>query len=104
MKLQINAGNVQHSQAISDHLTQKIESSLKRWSERITRIEAHLHDENSAKGGHDKRCTLEIRLAGHQPLAVEADARDLYEAITEACGKAERAVEHRLEREQARRN
>jgi len=103
MKVQINAGDVQHSQAINAHVNQRAEAAFKRWAERVTRVEVHLRDLNASKGGADKRCTLEIRLAGHQPMAVEADARDLYEAVTEACRKAERAVEHRLEREQERR-
>ena len=103
MKIQINAGDVHHSEAVDTHIHSKLATVLKRWGDRVTRVEVHLRDLNASKGGPDKRCTVEVRLAGHQPLAVEADNRDLYDAITEAAGKAERAVEHKLEREQERR-
>ena len=103
MKIQINAGDVERSQAVDEHIQQKVESCLHRFSERVTRVEVHLRDLNASKGGADKRCTVEVRLAGHQPLAVDADGRDLYDAISDACKKAERAVEHRIERESDRR-
>ena len=51
-------------------------------SDRITRIEVHLSDENSLKGGdHDKRCMLEARIAGMQPLAVTHLAESLVAAV-----------------------
>lgn len=98
MQIQINAGDVDLSPAIEEHVNVELSDSLRRFSDQITRVEVHLRDLNGPKHGLDKRCTLEIRLAGHDPLAVEHDAENLYDAVKEAAGKAERLVQRYLER------
>ena len=103
MQIQIYASDVTHSNAIDEHVRGELERALKRFAEQVTRVEAHLHDDNGPKSGKDKRCVLEVRLAGHQPLAVEGSAPDLYEAVRVAAGKLERAVGHKLERHEAHR-
>lgn len=101
MQIQIHSNGIANSDAVNERLNSEIDAALKIFADQITRVEAHLHDDNGPKHGADKRCVLEIRLAGHQPLAVEATDRDLYVAITQATGKAERAVRHKLERHEA---
>lgn len=101
MQIQIHTHGVSSSDAVSERLKSEIETSLSLFKDQITRVEAHLHDDNGPKHGKDKRCVLEIRLAGHQPIAVEAEDADLYQAITAAAGKAERAVRHKIERHEA---
>jgi hypothetical protein len=56
-----------------------VRDSLDRFSEQITRVEVHLSDQNSDKkfGNEDKRCLLEARLAGLQPISV-SDRRRLW--------------------------
>jgi ribosomal subunit interface protein len=101
MQIQIHASDVHHSNAIEEHVRSELEQTLKRFAAQVTRVEAHLHDDNGPKSGTDKRCLFEVRLAGHQPLAVEASAIDMYEAVRLAAGKLERAVQHKLERHEA---
>ena len=98
MKIQINPGDVETSEAIDQRIRDEVEKALRHFAEQVTRVEVHLHDENGPKAGLDKRCKLEVRLAGHDPMMVEHDARDLYEAIHQAADKLERAVRHKLER------
>ena len=99
MLIQVNAGDVDSSEALDAHVREHVESALKHHADQVTRVEAHLHDDNAHKSGSaDKRCTLEVRLAGMDPMAVEASADDLYKAITEASHKLGRAVTHKLER------
>lgn len=104
MQVQVNAGDVQNSQAIIDRVTSEVEESLSVHADRVTRVEVHLHDDNSAAkaGSADKRCTMEARIAGMQPLVVEQNAEDLYQAIHQASGKLERAVRHAIERRSER--
>jgi len=104
MQIQIHSAGIDNSDAVNERLREEVEAALKLWRERVTRVEAHLHDDNGPKAGKDKRCVLEIRLAGHPSMAVEATAIDLYQAITQAAGKAERAVRHKLERHEAHRS
>lgn len=98
MQIQINAGDVQHSDAVDERIENEVRTALELFGERITRVEVHLRNLNGPKHGVDKRCVIEARLAGHDPLAVEADAEDLYQAVHLAAGKLERAVRHKVER------
>ena len=104
MQIQIHSAGIHNSDAINARLQQEVEAALKVWRGQVTRVEAHLHDDNGPKSGKDKRCVLEVRLAGLQPLAVEASTDDMYQSITLAAGKAERAVRHKLERHEAHRS
>jgi ribosomal subunit interface protein len=101
MHIQIHTNGVQTSDALNERATHSIEAAMKVWRDQVTRVEAHLHDDNGSKAGRDKRCVLEIRLAGLQPMAVEAVGDDMYKVIDDAAGKAERAVRHKLERHDA---
>jgi len=98
MQIQINAGDVQHSDAIDERIEKEVRTALELFADQVTRVEVHLRNLNGPKHGVDKRCVLEARLAGFDPLAVEADADDLYQAVHLAAGKLERAVKHRIER------
>jgi hypothetical protein len=52
-----------------------ISDAFDRYSEHITRIEVKFSDENSDRDSeNDKRCVLEARLKGLQPLVVTGHA------------------------------
>ena len=83
MQVQINtAHNIEGREALTAHFRGVVESALDRFSDRITRVEVHLSDENGQKhGADDKRCMIEARLEGHQPLAVKHHAAMLEQAV-----------------------
>ena len=63
--------------------------------EDLTRVEVHLSDENGGKSGpKDKRCKMEARPKGHQPILVSHDADSLTQAVEGAAQKLEHALEH----------
>ena len=67
--------------------------------DQITRVEVHVGDENAHKGGQGtKRCMLEARLQGRQPLAVTHHADSLYQAVTGAADKLNRMIDAALGR------
>jgi magnesium-transporting ATPase (P-type) len=71
----------------------------KHLAEHVTRVEVHLSDENGEKtGGRDKRCMMEARLEGHQPIAVTDEADSLDGAIVGAADKLKSSVDHTLSR------
>jgi len=80
MKIQFNTDrNIKGSDRLTTPLIAMIEDSLERFAEQITRVEVHLSDEDGPKNGEsDKRCLLEARLEGHQPIAV-SDMGDSHE-------------------------
>ncbi|HVL55257.1 MAG TPA: HPF/RaiA family ribosome-associated protein [Burkholderiaceae bacterium] len=82
---------------LAERVESIVESALDRFRDRITRVEVHLNDENKAKGGSDdKRCMMEARIKGLEPIAVTHHAGSLIEAIEGAADKLERAIDNRL--------
>ena len=74
-------------------------SALSRFEPQLQRVEVHLADENSHKGGgSDKTCTLEARLAGLQPVAATGTGDNLDQAIDGALDKLTSLLEHKLGR------
>jgi len=87
MQIQINTDkNISGQGALVQSVEDVLRSDLSRFSDQITRIEVHLSDENSsAKSGMtDKRCLLEVRLAGEHPIAISEQAETIEDAVTDA--------------------
>lgn len=89
MKIQLNTDkNITGDERLQSYLSSLIENELSRFSDHITRIEVYLADENGQKkGANDKRCTLEVRLEGRQPLAVTSHANSVEKAVNDALDK-----------------
>ena len=104
MKIQINTDNhIAGHEALSQQAEATVASALGHLAEHITRVEVHLSDENGKKtGGRDKRCMMEARLEGHQPIAVTDESDSLDEAIAGAADKLKRSLDHTLSRLNAR--
>ena len=99
MQIQVNTDrNIAGSEGLSRKLEASIEQALGRFVDQITRVEVHLSDENStAKSGTaDKRCLLEVRLAGRQPTSVSADGATIEDAVHDAARKMIRSLESTL--------
>ncbi len=79
---------------LSAKVAGEVESALERFGKQITRVEVHLSDVNSHKRGEgDKRCTMEARISGLDPIAVTEDANSVGAAIAGAAKKLERSVD-----------
>ena len=100
MQIQINTDhNIEGREALAIQVADIVESALARVSDRITRVEVHLSDENGDKQGqNDKRCMMEARLEGRQPVAVTHQAATLDEAVDGAADKLVRLIESTLGR------
>ena len=100
MKIQINTDHhIDGREQMAEEAESVVESTLGHLAGQITRVEVHLSDENSQKGGaSDKRCMMEARLEGHQPIAVTDQAATIEQAIEGAAGKLKSALEHTLGR------
>ena len=91
---------------MADHLTSVVTDALVRFGEQITRVEAHIADENGhSKAAPDEiQCTLEARLVGLDPVVVKDRAATVHQAINGAVAKLKRAVATVLEKHEPRRN
>lgn len=86
MTIQLNAdNNLNIHESFGEKLREMITKKLDaRFGEYITRIEVHLSDENADKPGeNDKKCIIEARLAGRNPIAVTGNG-DTHETSTRA--------------------
>ena len=94
MQIQINTdSHIQSSTELRERATAIIEQELKHQRQHLTRVELHLSDVNSGKSGAaDKRCLIEARPAGLNPLSAEHKAPDIQLAITEAARQLNRAL------------
>ena len=60
----------------------QVAAGTSRFSEDITRIEAHLSDQSAGRStGADIRCRLEVRPAGQAPVTVTDDADTVDQAL-----------------------
>ncbi len=104
MQIQVNTGKgVNGTESLEQRVQDMVAGALDHFADRITRIEVHLTDENSTdkSGPADKRCLLEARLTGLQPIAVTHQADSMQLAIDGAADKLERAIGHTLGKLQA---
>jgi ribosome-associated translation inhibitor RaiA len=100
MQIQINTDhNIEGHEALAAQVSSVVKNALSRISDRITRVEIHLSDENSDKGGqNEKRCMMEARLEGRQPVAVTHQSETLDQAVDGAANKLARLIESTLGR------
>jgi ribosome-associated translation inhibitor RaiA len=94
MQIQINAGNTECREEFAAQIETEVRDALSWFSGRITRVDVRLCDENGDKGGgDDKRCVIEARIHGRQPVAVTHHAATLKQATRGAADKLKVLVE-----------
>lgn len=105
MLIQVSTGRQTSGSAeLNQYVEEMLEAKLKRFGERITRVEVHLTDENTAQksGGNDKRCQMEVRLAGMQPISVSHHADSHHQALDGAVHKMQHLIDTTLGKEASR--
>lgn len=102
LHLEISYSGTDRSDALDAHVRTHVERECKHFLDRLTRVEAHVSDDNGGKSGNrDKRCVLEARPRGMDPIAVTHEGEDLYAVVSEAARKLARAVGKRFEKADA---
>jgi len=94
MKIQVNTDNhIAGREALVEEVEAVVEAALRHVRGRITRVEVHLNDENSSKGGgNDKRCVMEARIEGLAPVAVSHHGDSLGAVMAGAADKLKAAL------------
>lgn len=101
MHIQVNTNDdVEGREALVQWVERLVQDDLSMFEDWLTRVEVHIGDENSAKGGAaDKRCMMEGRLRGHQPLAVTEHADSIDQAVRGAASKLARSLRHVIDKQ-----
>jgi len=94
MQIKVHTDNhITGDERLDEYTDALIRGAVEHFQDYVTRVDAHLADENSGKGpSQDKRCTLEAHVAGQAPVAVTAHAGTVREAMTAAAGKLEKVL------------
>lgn len=92
MQIQINTDrNIKGHETFTSNISSNMETALRRFSDRISRLELHLSDENG------KGCAMEVWINGRHPIAVTHLAETLEKAIDGASEKMLRLIENTLD-------
>lgn len=95
MQIQINSDRHIHAdERLAEFVRDTLQSKLDRFADHLTRVEVHLSDENGhqKQDGHDKRCMLEARFEGLDPVAVTEHSATVGQAVTGAADKMQRKL------------
>ena len=101
MQIQVHTDhNIEGHEKLAAWVSDVLEQALLGVSDRISRVEVHLTDQNSAAktGANDMRCVMEAKLDGRPPLAVTEHADTIHNAIIAGSDKLSRLIDHTLER------
>lgn len=95
MKIQVNTDkNIEADAAMLARVEAMVTDTLGHVSQYVTRVEVHISDANSGKGGHlDKLCMMEARPENQKPMAVT----DKGASVEDACAGAAKKLRSLLE-------
>jgi ribosomal subunit interface protein len=95
MQVQVRTNQIEGSARLQEWVSAEVMDRLEHFDELLTRVVVHISDENAHKSGDDdKRCQIEARPKGHQPISVTHKAEAMGLAIDGAAEKMRHALEH----------
>jgi putative sigma-54 modulation protein len=72
------------SAGLREHVERRIHFALDRASQYVRKVSIRLSDVNGPRGGEDKRCSIQVTVAGAADVLIEDTEPDLYVAIDRA--------------------
>ena len=101
MQIDIQARNFTLTAALRSHAERRLRFALTCCDDHIQRVVMRLSDINGPRGGVDKRCHLQVVLAGLPDVVVDDIEADLYVAIDRATDRAGRTLVRKIDRQQS---
>ena len=97
MQIQTHTDNHIHGdQTLRGYVEEAVEHALGRFEDRITRVEVFLAEEHSQDkfhGDDDKRCVMEVRMGGLNPMSVRHHDSTVRESFEGAAAKMQHLIE-----------
>lgn len=97
MRIDARACDFPLTDSLCSHAERRLRFALTCCDDHIRRVIMRLSDRNGPRGGTDKRCHLQVVLAGLPAVVVEDMEADLYVAIDRATDRAGRALVRRID-------
>ena len=98
MQINIQVHGFSLTDALRSHAERRVRGAMSCCDDHIQRVVMRLSDINGPRGGTDKRCHLQVVLAGLPDLVVEDIEGDLYVAIDRAVDRAGRTLVRKIDR------
>lgn len=98
MQTVIHSNDFALTDALNLFIKQQASKSMNACSDRIERLVIRLKDINGPKGGNDKECCIEVKLANHAPIVVSKRSSNAYSSIRKALERASRTTLRKLDK------
>ena len=98
MQVLVNTSNgIENKDSLERWASEFLNDALARFGHDVTRIEVQMSDTSTSRSGaQDKRCTLEARIAGHEPVVATHHAASQDEAFRGATQRLTHVLERTL--------
>lgn len=92
MRMTIQASGFDMTRALHAYTEHRLATALGWARDHMRKLAVSLSDINGPRGGVDKRCKIQVQLAGGREIIIDDVEADLYAAIDRAADRADRAV------------
>jgi hypothetical protein len=98
VQIQVNTDhNIHGGEGLAAYVTTELTSGLARFEQWLTRVEVHFSEDGTGPT-EDKRCVIEARPAGAQPVAVTHHAASVDDAYSGAAHKLGKVLDSKYSR------
>lgn len=104
MQIAIQTNGFELTEGLRAHVERRVRFAFDWAKFLVSRVAVRLSDLNGPRGGEDKRCVIQLAVAGATDVVIEDTQSDLYVAIDRAADRAGRSLARRMERQRTRRN
>ena len=98
MHIDIQARGFELTDGLREHTMRRLSFATDWARDEVRRVTVRLSDINGPRGGEDKRCLIQIPLAGRTDIVIDELDSDLYVAIDRVAERAGRTLDRRLSR------
>jgi putative sigma-54 modulation protein len=102
MDIEIHGRHIELSETLKAHVERKLQFSLNRFEQHISKIHINLSDINGPKGGRDKQCTVQVHFAKMNEIVIKDTQASLSLAIDRTLQRAARSVARKVDQQQGR--
>lgn len=99
MQIDIQSRGFSLTDSLLSYAQRRLLFAMSYCSGHVNRVVIRLSDVNGPRGGADKRCHIQVALAGIPDVVVEDIEVDMYAAIDRAIDRARRTVVRRVDRQ-----
>jgi len=99
MQIDIQSRGFSLTDALFGYAQRRLLFALSYCSGHVNRVVIRLSDINGPRGGEDKRCHIQVVLAGIPDVVVEDTEVNLYDAIDRAIDRVRRTVVRKVDRQ-----